>query len=302
MKLYTHYIFLLIFTVFTIGVKAQSPKSSKPVDFGIILGVSNYMGELAKPVAINETHPMGGLILRYNFSSMLTLRASASFGRISGDDKNYDSDNFRKRRNLSFRSNIMEFAGTFEFNFGGFANGNNMLARAPYLFAGLAIFKYNPKAYFEYIPAVHDAIDNTGSLKRFDKSWIELQPLSTEGQESTKFNNKKRYPLTQISIPFGIGYKFNLDEDWTLGIEGGVRKTFTDYLDDVSTVYIDDQIVGGANGFLAVAMKDRSAEVGQIKFENGEARGNSKAKDWYMMIGFTLTKTILGGRQACPTF
>jgi hypothetical protein len=166
----------------------------------------------------------------------------------------------------------------------------------------LGVFKFNPKAYFEYNAAIHDRIDPNGSLAQYDGKWVELQPLGTEGQETTKYNDKRRYGLTQVSIPIGMGYKTQLNEDWALGIEFGVRKTFTDYLDDVSTIYVDDQIVGGAYGYLAVAMKDRAREVGQELHANDNPRGNSKNKDWYMFFGLTLTRPIVGGRGHCFQF
>jgi hypothetical protein len=126
--------------------------------------------------------------------------------------------------------------------------------------------------------------------------------LGTEGQETTKFNDKRRYSLTQLSVPVGLGAKWQLDDYWAFGFEFGVRKTFTDYLDDVSSIYVDNIIVGGASGPMAVALKDRSMEVGQTPFENGDLRGNSATKDWYVIGGLTLTYRIHGGRQPCFNF
>jgi hypothetical protein len=143
---------------------------------------------------------------------------------------------------------------------------------------------------------VHPAI-----LKQFDGQWIELQPLGTEGQETTKYNDRKRYPLTQLCIPLGVGYKQQFDDVWAWGIETGVRVTFTDYLDDVSKDYVDDQIVGGNNGFLAAALKDRSAEKGFKKFDNGEPRGK-QGNDFYFFLNLTLTRKITGGKQVCFQF
>lgn len=269
----------------------------KPIEFGIMLGASNYMGDLSKSVAFNETKPMGGLICRFNMSDFLTLRGSALFGQVSGTDENYADDAFRHRRNLSFKSNVVEFSGTLEWNIFGFEETQKGTPGSPYLFAGLGIFKFNPKGLFKYNAAIHD-----GTLAGFDNQWVELQPLGTEGQETTKFNDRKRYPLTQVSIPLGFGFKKQFNDFWAIGLEGGLRKTFTDYLDDVSTTYVDDQIVGGNNGFLAAAMKDRSAEIGQTKFEQGDARGNPSGKDWYMFAGITLTRKITGAKQVCFQF
>lgn len=269
----------------------------KPIEFGVTLGASNYMGDLSEFVAFNETHPMGGLICRFNVSDFLTLRGNALFGQISGDDKNYDSDPFRKQRNLNFRSNIVEFSGCVEWNLLGFGETQRSTPMSPYLFAGIGVFKFNPKTQFFYNSAIHDV-----SLQRYNEQWIELQPLGTEGQETTKFNDRKRYSLTQISIPLGIGFKRQWDDLWAWGVEFGARKTFTDYLDDVSLDYVDDQIVGGQNTYLAAALKDRGPELGYQKFDNGVGRGNSGSKDWYMFLNFTITRKIVGGKTVCFQF
>jgi len=82
----------------------------------------------------------------------------------------------------------------------------------------------------------------------------------------------------------------------------GVRKTFTDYLDDVSLDYVDNQIVGGNSGALAAALKDRGPELGYPNFDNGLSRGKSANKDWYMFLNFTITRKIVGGKTVCFQF
>ncbi len=276
----------------------------KPLQVGVLLGASNYMGDLAKTSAVmKETKPAGGLICRYDLNYMFTLRGSALFGTISGTDANYKGiDAGREARNLSFKSNVVEFGGQLEWNLFGYESDRNSMANSPYVFAGFAVYKFNPKAYFEYNAAIFNTIDPNGTLAQYDKKWVELQPLGTEGQETTKYNDRQRYSLTQISIPMGIGYKAQLDEDWALGIELGLRKTFTDYLDDVSTEYVGDQIVGGAYGYLSVAMKDRAREVGKPSAMNNQKRGNEDLKDWYIFGGITLTRPITGGHRGCFNF
>jgi hypothetical protein len=287
-------------------VSAQKKKlfKGKPIEFGITAGASNYMGDLAKSVAYNETRPMAGLICRFNLTDFLTLRGNALFGQIGADDKNYaDVDVFRKQRNLNFRSNVVEFSGCFEWNLLGFEETQNGTPMSPYLFAGLGVYKFNPKTQFNYMPtdpngqALHPA-----ELQKYDGQWIELQTLGTEGQETTKYNDRRRYPLTQISIPIGMGFKRQWDDVWAWGIEFGMRKTFTDYLDDVSKDYVDAQIVGGNSGLLAAALKDRGPELGYAAFDNGVGRGNPGQKDWYMFLNFTITRKITGGKTVCFQF
>jgi hypothetical protein len=300
---YLRFFFSTVLTLSVLTASAQNPRSTKAanaLDFGIIVGASNYMGELTKgslPV-LSESHLAGGAMIRYNFRSSLSLRASALFMNISGTDANFAAeDAFRERRNLSFRSRMWEFSGGLEWNILGWQQTRKTYPATPYLFASLAVFRFNPEAQFFYNPSFHHP-----SLEGQDGKWIELQPLSTEAQETTKNNDTKRYPLTQISIPFGVGYKIMLNDYWTAGIEFGLRKTFTDYLDDISTKYWDDNIVGGAGGFMSRAMKDRSEEAGFQRFEEDVMRGNPQTKDWYMFGGVSITYRILGSKVACFNF
>jgi len=284
-------------------------KKGRPIEVGITAGASNYMGDLTPSIALNETRPMGGIICRFNYSDFLTLRGNALFGQISGSDKNYADVADRYKRNLSFKSNILEFSGTVEYNLSGFTETQRFNPASPYLFAGVGVYKFNPMAYFEYMPDVHVASEY-GDLTQFDGQWIELQRLSTEGQETTKYNERRRYSLTQISIPLGIGYKKQFYDVWAWGIEFGARKTFTDYLDDVSMTYVDPQITGGSNTGLSAALADRTPELRDPSLTNdygseerlGAARGNQTTNDWYLFLNFTLTRKITGGKAACPQF
>jgi hypothetical protein len=294
--------YLALSLLFAFNAQAVEKKKGSSLDFGLYLGGSNYWGDLTRDYQPlwSKTKLAGGLLCRYNVSPYITFKGSALYGQIQGSDKNYSYDLYRTRRNLSFKSDIVEFSAQIEWNILGYENTRTNYGWSPYLFGGVSVFRFNPKAQFNYISGIHDP-----SLQSQSGEWIELQPLGTEGQETTKFNDKRRYSLTQISIPLGIGSKWQLDDHWAIGIEFGVRKTFTDYLDDVSSIYVDDQIVGGASGPMAVALKDRSAEVNNdlsVKFENNDPRGNPKSKDWYLISGVTLTYRILGGRQPCFNF
>ena len=294
--------YLALSLLFAFNAQAVEKKKGSSLDFGLYLGGSNYWGDLTRDYQPlwSKTKLAGGLLCRYNVSPYITFKGSALYGQIQGSDKNYGYDVYRTRRNLSFKSDIVEFSAQIEWNILGYESTRTNYGWSPYLFGGVSVFRFNPKAQFNYISGIHDP-----SLQSQSGEWIELQPLGTEGQETTKFNDKRRYSLTQISIPLGIGSKWQLDDHWAIGVEFGVRKTFTDYLDDVSSIYVDDQIVGGASGPMAVALKDRSAEVNNdlsVKFNNNDPRGNPKSKDWYLISGVTLTYRILGGRQPCFNF
>lgn len=245
-------------------------------EFGALIGASNYSGDLAPdPIVIKETHFAGGGILRYNVNKYVTIKSNLYYGRISGNDDN--SQVSRKRiRNLNFRSNMLDVGLQGEINLTGFEITNPQYTTSPYIFAGLSIFRFNPMALY-------------------NNEWVPLQPLGTEGQGTTKYNDREKYALTQISIPFGAGYKIGLNRNWAIGLEFGFRKTFTDYLDDVSKTYVEEEILRAAYGELSYRLSNRSGEVlGQYRDVGPrDQRGNSTTDDWYIIGGITITYTVL---------
>jgi hypothetical protein len=120
---------------------------------------------------------------------------------------------------------------------------------------------------------------------------VYLRPLSTEGEGLAQYPGKKEYSLTQIAIPFGGGIKFRISDRVTLAYEIGLRKLFTDYLDDVSGKYVSDSVLLADKGPEAVAMAYRGGELkgGAGYPPDGTVRGNAKHKDWYYMSGLRLT-------------
>lgn len=262
----------------------------KSVEVGIMLGGSNYSGELADKQFQNFRFA-GGILGRFNLNDYITLKGNVFYGTIAGADS-LSSDAGRKARNLSFYSPLFEFGGQVEWNLFGY----NPIAKkgkrfSPYLFAGVAVYKYNPQGYL-------------------DDEWVELQPIATEGQGTTQFQERKKYNLTQVSIPFGAGFKVRIADKWTLGYEFGLRYTFNDYLDDVSMTYVNPLILSANYGTNSnsVRLADRSsAEVKSQREYNpltnvGPARGNPNTNDWYTYTGVTLTYTIFGNRVKCFSF
>ncbi|MEO1260721.1 MAG: DUF6089 family protein, partial [Bacteroidota bacterium] len=230
-------------------------------EVGIHLGLSNYMGELSE----NKMRPesfgtMFGAFGRYNFSNRLSAKASLIKGTISGSDELAKNIAIRER-NLSFRSDIIELSVTGEFNLSPY-NIRAKKTGVPYLFAGLAFAHFNPQAQMR-------------------GSWYDLQPLKTEG---------KKYSRYIVAVPFGLGMKFNISYKVNFGFEFGARKTFTDYLDDVSSDYIDILEVRSTDPMVA-ALAYRTPEITGSFDENpvGTERGDIENKDWYIFGGITVS-------------
>jgi hypothetical protein len=252
------------------------------------LNAMNYFGDLVPKTSfaslrIGATRPNIGVSYMHRFSPRLSGRAAFSYGRISGSDnlaadKNDAEASYRYYRNLSFRNDIVEASGVAVIDL--FENRGTYLKRreiAPYLFAGVGFFHHNPKA-------------------EIDGKFVALQPLGTEGQKkSGGFEGRKPYKRLQISVPFGAGVRYKIDRQYDVGFEIGWRKTFTDYLDDVSQTYADPGVLSPE----ALKFASRSNEKGQIsalplkdqiKFSGygvkGQKRGTDNEQDWFIVSGF----------------
>ncbi len=133
-------------------------------------------------------------------------------------------------------------------------------------------------------------------------TWVALQPLGTEGQ-GTSNNPHAPYSLFQLCIPFGIGIKTNFSKGLCLGIEWGMRKTFTGYIDDVYGTYANPATLmssRGVNGPIAVALADRSTNSDKAA-DTGTERGNGK-DDWYSFAGLMLSVKINTHHEKCPSY
>lgn len=267
------------FLLFTLTGFAQRPQK-KSAEIGIFLGTSYYIGDLNPLVHFGPmTKPAGGAVFRYNFNPRLAARANVFFGTIQADDA-ISKSTAQQQRNLNFKSKITEFSVQAEFNFLDYQIGNERKKFTPYIFAGIGGFKFNPVAnYYNYS--------------------FTLQPLGTEGQ-GLEGGPRKKYKLTQISIPFGVGIKTNLAKRIGLSIEWGMRKTFTDYLDDVSTTYYDPAKLAAAHGAVAAVASDPSKGTDPNYSNVGRQRGNPTTKDWYSFAGFVLTVKLKEKRETCP--
>lgn len=272
-------VILFFSSLFALPMFAQR-KHKKSVELGVFLGGSYYIGDLNPIRHFDQfTKPAGGLVCRYNFNPRLAARANFLLGRVEAHDE-FSPFTGQQQRNLSFQSSITEFSTQLEFNFLNYEIGDEKAKFSPYLFGGIAGFSFEPEGQY------------------YDE-WVSLKPLATEGQ-GLPGSTAKSYKLFQISLPFGVGVKINVAKNMSLGLEWGMRKTFTDYLDDVSTRYYDPKKLEANKGTLSVAMADQSKGVDAGYNNIGRQRGNPTTKDWYSFAGAVLTIRLKGKREECP--
>lgn len=243
--------------------------SSQVSEIGLTAGTTYYIGDLNPTRHFNRYSKIGvGLVYKYNFNNRYAFRLMGLYGRLEAYDSALD-DPVLVERNLHFRANVWEASGVIEINFFEYRGGKNKKYFTPYVFAGLGYFRADPRA-------------------KIDDDWFDLQPLGTEGQGTTQ-NGEEKYKLDHMNLPFGAGFKVNVGRI-DMSISWGLRRTWTDYIDDVSGNYVDNDILSLENGPLAGVAADRNLS-GRLRPE-GVARGDSETRDWYVYSGFTLTYLI----------
>jgi opacity protein-like surface antigen len=254
---------------------------------GVSAGTTNYKGDLDDNFTLKFTKPSLGFMGGYKFHPHMSLRLAFQQGWMGAADERAARDIPRRRRNLSFRSPITEGSLVLVYEF--FANNRKFKYRpqyTPYIFAGVAAFAFNPQA-------------------KLGDEWYDLQPLGTEGQHLTNCgyeNCPDPYSLVQLSIPFGAGIRYKLTDKIDLNLELGLRKTFTDYLDDVSGRYPDlDRMRSemGENAALLSDRIDRGTYPQGGEFWNG-IRGDNSQDDWYVTT--MVSATYILDWVKCPKF
>lgn len=272
---------LLLIGSFTALLAVPSLQAQmKGWEIGPWAGVSYYLGDLNTRFDFSRPNLAGGFGARYNFNNRLGFRLSGNYGKVEA----YDSDSpnpFERTRNLSFESTVLDGTLQFEFNFLPYEHGSYDHFFTPYVFGGLSAFYFNPKA-------------------ELDGTLYELRSLGTEGQ----LRGQEYYEITG-ALTYGLGVKVDLSYEWSLDFSLGMRNTFTDYLDDVSTIYPDLSDLRRTrinNPDVAVALSDRSLyPPGQEPVSRkGEQRGDSTNKDKYLFLGVGINYYF--GDVRCPDY
>lgn len=257
----------IVFFCFTFIWTSQAQKGW---EVGPWIGVSNYFGDLNSNYSLTDPGPAGGLGVRYNFGHRVCLKSSLNYGYVYGNDQD-SPNNFERIRNLDFRSHIVDMTNTAEFNFLPYTHGSRYEDFTPYMMVGFSVFYYAPFTYYEG--------------ERYY-----LRPLGTEGQRGTS-----EYNVISAGITYGGGFKWDINYEFSMNVEFTFRRLFTDYLDDVSTVYPQLSKLAAERGEIAAALSDRSEEmIG----ESGRQRGDRTRNDQYNFLGISVMRYF--GSVECP--
>lgn len=291
---YLKTITLLLFLCIQLNCWSQDEEFSKQPSITVFTGIVNYQGDLnPNSFSLGHANFAAGVGIRKPLSRWFTARAGVTIGQIEAADR-YNRD-YLKARNLSFYTNIKEAYAALEITFLDISKTRF----TPYVYGGAAVFHFNPWAY-----------DNANQ-----KTY--LKPLSTEGQGLADFPTQKSYGLTQLCIPFGVGVRYAVSDNINVALEFSDRKTFTDYLDDVSSHYVDHDKLLAAKGPKAIEMAYRTIPAPNASAPyppEGEQRGTPSEMDWYYFTGLNIEIKLnaitnlfggIGGKnihQGCPRF
>lgn len=258
-------------------------KFEQSKEIGLSIGTAYYKGDInpSAHFAGRMTAGYGGFY-RHNFSTRVGLRINYFQGRVEAWDAD-SPDAWQQNRNLHFRNDIGELSALFEINYLDHQIGNPGDRLTAFLYTGIGIYTHMPEA-------------------ELNGQWTPLQPLGTEGQGTSwaEAYGIDAYGTTGVSIPFGFGFKSNIGPFTTFNVDWGVRKTWTDYLDDVSGMYADRGVLLQERGEVTAAIADRSlVPEGGAANQGGLQRGDPSRKDVYAYITASLSFRISKKPTTC---
>lgn len=297
----TGYYFILFFTLlsgdYIIGQGYVRPNAWKKYRREVVLqvGAAGFLGDLGgrdrtgtdySPVDLEFalTRPAVSAGYRMKFNKNINWYSSLNYLVLAGDDK-LTNEPYRNNRNLNFKTNVFELSTRIEFGISSFRRtgvyslkkslGRTSKRQALELigFVGVGAFYFNPKG-------------KNPETGKFEK----LHALHTEGQGLP--GGPKQYKRIAISLPIGLSLHYIIDKLWSVGLEFSYRKTFTDYIDDVSTTYYDKIALEDAYGETSALMSDPGkGEIYGASSPNADgsrAQRGDKQKDSYTTLQITV--------------
>jgi hypothetical protein len=243
------------------------PGKSQDLEVGLTLGGCYYLGDLNAGKHFMNSDAAYGIVTRYNLDTRWAVKLSGTYSGIRGDAA---ASSFLPDRGLSFKSYLVDISGVAEFNFMPYFTGSRLNGISPYIYAGVSVFFFDPVYFGTHLQSV----GTEGQyLKNGDPGYLGRTPYSKVG----------------VSLPFGLGFKFSVAKRVSLQVFWEMHKTFTDYLDDVSTTYYLDGSTILPAGTLYNPTDPRVAPDPTLNHQPGMQRGDASNNDWYAFFGASIT-------------
>lgn len=266
-------------------LSAQNYKTTTS-EIGFQVGAANYIGDLSKnggtpffgEIQAKAFRPAFGLYYRNGFHKFLSFRAGINVAQLYGNDNFSEPGTAQYERNLHFRTNIVDAQLMMEWNILPYQIGHKRMSFSPYIGVGVGGIYFNPTA-------------------ELNGSWVNLQALGTEGQGLLEYLDRTKYSKLAFNIPAAIGFKVNIGRQFAIGAELQYKLTFTDYLDDVSTVYPDfnfyqnNYIEAIADEAIALSYRGNNPDINS---NIDQPRGDSSKNDSYFFVLFNFSYKLGG--------
>lgn len=303
------------FSLFSFRASSQSITSGDgKFEVGFGFGPMFFLGDLGGTAGIGRdfikdldfplTTFSKKIYANYYPVEMLGFRIALNHGILKGDDAQAPNKGGaevdRLLRNLSFRTSVLEaYIAAEIYPTVPFEQYDGLEKKfRPYGIIGFGMMKYKPKA-------------------KLDGQWVELKPLRLEGQGMNEYPDRKEYSLIQKEIPLGFGFKYYIKENMYIGLELMHRQLFTDYIDDVSTGYIDpilfDSYLSPADAVKAKRLYYRGSYQNAVSnpgliqtFQRGDPTDKDAFFSSILRIGWRLNGNDPASRarrqMRCPVF
>lgn len=276
-----------------------------------MLGGANYLGDIGGKeqtrrdfvwdMHLNQTNIAVGAYGRYKMSKRFALFGSLNYMQINDSDSE-TTNPARRARNLNFRNRMIELAVRGELTLfydndvggKGYYNPDFRF----YVFGGISVFRHNPQGQIRFLGPDAQELGLDESL--VSDRWYDLRDWQTEGEE---------YETFALAIPAGMGLYFTFDKEWRIGWELSWRTTFTDYLDDISTTYVDPTTLPSVEAIAFASQTNQplideindpdAGSVNDHRYQEGFStkRGDPTNNDSFLTTQFTIGKVIRGRSQ-----
>lgn len=257
---------LLVLSLLLAAAVALGQKNNLKVG----IGQTCYRGDLS-PYTSYLSFGKGHTAITVAYDKMVSARwrlgAEILSSRLSGDDL-VSPVAMHRNRGLHFETQLNQGTANLGYRLleiGGDVPSSGFTA---WVSSGVGLVYTNPTAQF------------LGQRRA-------LREYGTEGQLLDGGTISSNWSL---STPLGLEAEVRINATWAISLHVRYTAVWTDYLDDVSTVYPDMARLKAHGGYLALGLSDRggSGGIDMMRDRSGQPRGDHIGHDGFLMVGLFL--------------